>query len=80
MFKSFASLLRRKPVEEPAPVDPAADEQAPIYKELAMTDELREALFPKSPKMVSAIFDRSMDSLNRPTPPPPRSDAGPTFL
>jgi hypothetical protein len=23
-----------------------------------MTDELREALFPKSPQMISAVFDR----------------------
>ncbi len=34
------------------------DEIAPIYESLAMTDELREALFPKTPQMVSAIFDR----------------------
>jgi len=80
MFKSFASLLRRKSTEEPEPAAAAADEHEPIYKELAMTDELREALFPTSPKMVSAIFDRSVGSLSGPTPPPPRPDAGPTFL
>ena len=34
------------------------DESAPIYESLAMTDELREALFPTTPQMVSAIFDR----------------------
>ena len=80
MFKSLATLLRRKPEEETPPANPVPDEQAPIYKELAMTDELRDALFPKTPQMVSAIFERSQPPLNRPPAapaPPPASDGGP---
>jgi len=74
----FAAALRMKsaPAEVPPPV--VADDTAPIYKELAMTEELREALFPKTPQMVSAIFDRP-PPLKRPpeTPPPPAaSDEG----
>ncbi|HEX4084431.1 MAG TPA: hypothetical protein VHY22_05960 [Chthoniobacteraceae bacterium] len=43
-------------------------EHAPIYQSLAMTEELREALFPTTPQMVSAIFERSAPAE---APPPP---------
>jgi hypothetical protein len=39
-----------------------------VYQSLAMTEELREALFPTAPRMVSAIFER-------PAPAPPASHA-----
>ena len=82
MFKSLANMLWRKPSDTPPdkPAAPAegviADEQTPIYKELAMTEELREALFPKTPQMVSAIFDRHATPVNRSPSAPPASDGG----
>ena len=81
MLKFLANLLRRKPPEQVAPGNGViADEQTPIYEELAMTEELHEALFPKTPQMVSAIFDRPLPPLGRrpnaPTAPPPTSDGG----
>ena len=69
MLKSLASMLMKKPAD-PAPQTPAApapshdapklvkDENTPIYQSLAMTEEMREALFPTTPQMVSAIFER----------------------
>jgi len=60
MFKSLASMLRRKPGPDGPSGQPAAvrDETAPIFEGLAMTEELRDALFPKTPRMISAVFDR----------------------
>jgi len=73
MLKSLASLLWKKPEETPpAKAAPrraprvVADEHTPIYQSLAMTEELREALFPKTPRMMSAIFDRPLTPLTRP--------------
>jgi len=63
MMKLFATLLSRKPMGAPgrkalSPDDDPEAESAPVFEGLAMTEELREALFPKTPQMVSAIFDR----------------------
>ena len=88
MLKALATLLRKTPVEptpevRPAPRPrprpaPAPDENAPIYRALAMTEELRDALFPKTPQMMSAIFERPLPPLNRPpAAPPPPPPAGP---
>ena len=79
MLISLARLVRRKLTEisskKAAPADDViADEQTPIYKELAMTEELREAIFPKTPQMVSAVFERPLPPLSRPPAPPPASD------
>jgi len=65
MLKLFASLLKRKPAA-PAVGDALADDAAPIFEGLAMTAELREALFPTTPRMISAIFDRPAP-LDRPS-------------
>lgn len=68
MLKRLANLLKRKPAPGPAPVaDDPADDIAPIFEGLAMTEELRDALFPKTPQMISAIFDRPAP-LQRPSP------------
>jgi hypothetical protein len=48
--------------EVDAPPTTSTDETTPIYQSLAMTDEMREALFPKMPQMVSAIFERPESS------------------
>jgi hypothetical protein len=59
MLKSLANLLRRKsslPASGKAPA--VVDDTTQIFETLAMTDELRDALFPKSSQMISAIFDR----------------------
>jgi hypothetical protein len=67
MLKFFASLLKRKPV--PSGIgDDLADDAAPIFEGLTMTPELREALFPTTPRMISAIFDRPAP-LDRPSLP-----------
>ena len=65
MFKKMLSALRGQLAHRSAaelasssPGMPAADETAAIFESLAMTDELREALFPKSSQMISAVFDR----------------------
>jgi hypothetical protein len=64
MLKSLANLLRskfagaRSKKGASGDADPLVDDTAPIFEGLAMTDELREALFPKQTQMVSAIFDR----------------------
>ena len=60
MLKHLANLLKRKPAKAPAPKldDASVDDTAPIFEGLAMTEELRDALFPKQPQMISAIFDR----------------------
>jgi hypothetical protein len=60
MFKKILSSLRGESATQPAPASApaAADDTAAIFESLAMTDELREALFPKSSQMISAIFDR----------------------
>lgn len=74
MLKLLSKLLKRKPAKARTPglKDDLADDTAPIFEGLAMTEELRDALFPKSPQMISAIFDRPAP-LNRPpiTPGPP---------
>jgi hypothetical protein len=69
MFKRLATLLKRKPARSPAPEaeEDLADDIAPIFEGLAMTEELRDALFPKTPQMISAIFDRPAP-LQRPSP------------
>lgn len=70
MFKHLATLLKRPatpPVPEPG--DGPPDDTAPIFEGLAMTEELRDALFPKTPQMISAIFDRPAP-LQRPSPGP----------
>ena len=62
MLKLLARVLKRAfggsspQAASSAPVQD--DENAPIYESLAMTEELHDALFPKTPQMVSAIFDR----------------------
>jgi len=60
MLKLLSKLLKRKPAKALAPglEDDLADDTAPIFEGLAMTEELRDALFPKSPQMISAVFDR----------------------
>ena len=62
MLKLLARVLKRlfggtsPQATSSAPVQD--EETAPIFESLAMTEELQEALFPKTPQMVSAIFDR----------------------
>jgi hypothetical protein len=59
MLKSLARLLKRAFGGAPRTgVASLHEDDAPIYESLAMTEELRDALFPKTPRMVSAIFDR----------------------
>ena len=78
VFKSFASLLQKKPPEAaPAAADSAKDEDAPIYESLALTEELREALFPTRPRMVSAIFERPLYSSPLTAPAPQTEPAPP---
>jgi hypothetical protein len=57
--------------------EPTEDEVTPIFESLAMTEELREALFPTQPRMVSAIFDRPSPMSRTPAyvPPPARTPA-----
>jgi hypothetical protein len=79
MFKSLASLLQKKPAEPPPAPAPAPeprdmprrDEDTPIYQSIALTEEMREALFPTTPRMVSAIFERPASSSSEPPPPAP---------
>jgi len=55
------------------------EEKEQVFESLAMTDELREALFPKTTQMVSAIFERPQSERNSPppsAPPPARSGLG----
>ncbi|MGA3169440.1 MAG: hypothetical protein ABSE62_00350 [Chthoniobacteraceae bacterium] len=70
MFKTLTSIFR-KAAALPANAE-ARTEESPIYESLAMTEELREALFPTTPRMVSAIFDRSLthSSVGPPFSPP----------
>ena len=78
MLKFISKLLKERAGSgKRSGADPLDDNNtAPIYESLAMTDELREALFPITPQMVSAIFDRPAP-LNRPqAPSPARSEAG----
>ena len=59
MLKRLATLLKRKPAPAVAEADEdLVDDTTPIFEGLAMTEELRDALFPKTPQMISAIFDR----------------------
>jgi hypothetical protein len=63
MLKFLATILKREPRDAgqkgaSAALDLSEDDAAPIFEGLAMTDELREALFPTTTQMVSAIFDR----------------------
>jgi len=73
----FATLFGRKPS---APAAVVADETTPIFEGLAMTEELRDALFPKTPQMISAIFDRPAP-LQRPsiTQAPPQAPVSRDF-
>jgi len=74
MLKLLAHSLRKILPRPSAQVpEPFRDESTPIFESLAMTDELRDALFPKTPRMVSAIFDRPAP-LVRPT----QSPSGPS--
>ncbi len=86
MFKSLANILMPK-AAEPAPVTAPAkveheipevikDDNAPIYQSLAMTEEMREALFPTNPRMVSAIFERPTAS-SSPAPASPQAAVRP---
>jgi len=55
------------------------EEKEQVFESLAMTDELREALFPKTTQMVSAIFERPPSERNSPppsAPPPSRNGLG----
>ncbi len=86
MLKFLASVLRGKSEGRPrAPLvspqqEAIPDESAPIFESLAMTEELRDALFPKSPQMVSAIFDRPAPLGRRPagSPPPAAAQSPPS--
>ena len=83
MFKSLANLIAKKaePPRQPArPVSPfapasehpeAGGEHGPIYQSLAMTAEMREALFPTTPQMISAIFERPVAAEEAPAPSSP---------
>jgi hypothetical protein len=78
MRKILASLFNRLSGGEsleapPKPVIPEEEEDAVAFESLAMTDELREALFPKTTQMVSAIFDRAAPPPSAPPPSPSRS-------
>jgi hypothetical protein len=76
MLKSLASLFKNKGDAASALIPGAVpEEEAPIYMELAMTDEMREALFPTTPRMVSAIFERPAAAKGPKLPlPPPETD------
>ena len=74
MFESLAKFLK-KPAADDVAEKPAARKShdipvdcAQIYESLAMTDELKEALFPTQTRMVSAIFDRPLSSRPPQTP------------
>ena len=82
MLKLLARILKKKPAgTSPArlvpPIDPLfapiKEEYVPIYQSLAMTEEMREALFPTEPQMVSVIFERPAFS-PRPAAAPPAPD------
>ena len=66
MFESLASLLRRA-----APAPASADDNDECYEEIALTDELREALFPRTEKMISTVFDRAAADEQQPAAPSP---------
>jgi hypothetical protein len=77
MLNLLASALRKKllrllpqAISASAQEEALSDDCAPVYESLAMTDELREALFPKSPQMISAIFDRPAPLVRPPMPSP----------
>lgn len=74
MLKRLATFLKRKPAPSPAlkADEDSADDIAPIFEGLAMTEELRDALFPKTPQMISAVFDRPAP-LQRPSAAPMHS-------
>ncbi len=73
MIKALANMLR-KALKKPFSGDSAnpspgvTGDEALIYGSLAMTDEMREALFPTTPRMVSTIFERSIPSRRDPAP------------
>jgi hypothetical protein len=71
MRKLLARMMKSKFGIPPRVAVPSVcDETAPIFESLAMTEELRDALFPKSPQMVSAIFDRPAPLGRRAAPTP----------
>ena len=84
MRKFLATLLNRMSSGESLKtraVDAVEEEEDDVeaFESLAMTDELREALFPKTTQMVSAIFDRPAPLTRRPeapASPPPNSGDG----
>jgi len=65
MLRLLANILNRIADTAPRPAN-SKGEHAPIYESLAMTEELREALFPTTPKMVSAIFERAAPFRSQP--------------
>jgi hypothetical protein len=85
MRKFLASLLQRmssgeslKGAARRPGVEIEDEDDADAFESLAMTEELREALFPKTTQMVSAIFDQpgSPDRMGPPPSDPPRSQFG----
>ena len=84
MLKFLATLLNRMSSGDDLKAARKATEDeeevhAEVFESLAMTDELREALFPKTTQMVSAIFDRPPPLTRRPeapASPPPNSGDG----
>jgi hypothetical protein len=75
MLKYLVTLLKKG--SRRARRGSRADEVTPIFESLAMTEELREALFPTQSRMVSAIFDRPSPMTRNPAyvPPPARTPA-----
>ncbi len=59
MLKLLTTVLKKKFWGAPPAADASVqDDSTPVFESLVMTDDLRDALFPKTPQMVSAIFDR----------------------
>lgn len=61
MFKALSQWFARKtaPAQgEEGSTAPVAEGEADPHAMLTMTDELRSALFPKAPQMVSTLFER----------------------
>jgi len=82
MLKFLAKILKWIPDGKSRKhgADPE-DEDIQAFESLAMTEELREALFPKTTQMVSAIFDRPapLDRKIEPAAPAPAASAGKPF-
>lgn len=74
LLNRFLGPEERRSASSRASAEDPEQEDAQAFESLAMTDELREALFPKSPQMISAIFDRPAP-LDRPPAAAPSRDA-----